>query len=155
VVLKSGINLLDQLIMVVLTNQNLFMRYQYIMMIEFLKSFKEWAMINFKGNMRIPILASFILLIPISCNNNEKNHIASPSGKQKLVFQWVNSLVPQNKGYVKIYIDDSHQYVDIRPFMDFPSNIYWGDTLKVRGGFLVSTSSKLSMINFKEDYSEN
>lgn len=87
---------------------------------------------------------------------SDKEYISSPNEKSRiLVFEWVNSLNPNKKGFIKIYPKGStRDFIAIRPIMDFPIDIFWGDTIKVRGGILVKADASNGIINWKKDYTK-
>jgi len=81
--------------------------------------------------------------------------VSSPDKDRTLVFEWVNSLNPNKKGFIKIYPKESTEdFIAIRPIMDFPIDIFWGDTIKVRGGILVKADTSNGTINWKKDYTK-
>jgi hypothetical protein len=94
-----------------------------------------------------------ILLIS-SCSYKESYDIVSPNGDKKLRFEWNNTLNPNDKGYIKIFLTASNKnFISIRPLMDFPIHVYWGNTIKIRGGvFINSNILDTGVINWKKDY---
>src|SRR5690625_3479595 len=103
--------------------------------------------------MKIKIL--YILLITLSSCSFSKYYVSSPDKDRTLVFEWVNSLNPNKKGFIKIYPKESTEdFIAIRPIMDFPIDIFWGDTIKVRGGILVKADTSNGTINWKKDYTK-
>ena len=96
-----------------------------------------------------------VLLVFTSCTYTEKYSVSSPMGDNKLIFEWVNSINPNKRGYVKIYLNNSGKdFISIRPIMDFPIHIYWGDTIKVRGGILVNADTSSGRLNWRQDYTK-
>jgi hypothetical protein len=74
-------------------------------------------------------------------------------GNSKLKFEWVNSFNPYKKGYIKISLAKSDKaFVAIQPLMDFSIHIYWGDTIKIRGGILVDADTSGGVLNWRRDY---
>jgi RNase P/RNase MRP subunit p29 len=104
--------------------------------------------------MKQKLLYLLILISFSACSYTERCEVKSPIDQRTLVFEWVNSLNPNRKGHIKIFEKgDRSSFVAIRPIMDFPINIYWGDTIKVRGSVLVSQPENQKNINWKFDYS--
>jgi hypothetical protein len=76
-----------------------------------------------------------ILISFSSCSYTERCVVKSPIDQRTLIFEWVNSLNPNRKGHIKIFQKgDRNNFVAIRPIMDFPINIYWGNTIKLGAG---------------------
>lgn len=96
------------------------------------------------------------ILAACSCNFHDKYYINSPNSKNiALVFEWVNTLNPNKKGYIKIYPKGSAEnYVAIRSMLDFPIAVYWGDTIKLRGGIFVKGDTLKRIMNWKNDYTK-
>jgi RNase P/RNase MRP subunit p29 len=104
--------------------------------------------------MKQKLLYLLILISFSACSYRETCEVKSPIDQRILVFEWLNSLNPNRKGYIKIFQKgDRSSFVAIRPIMDFPINIYWGDTIKVRGSILVSQPENQKNINWQFDYS--
>lgn len=103
--------------------------------------------------MKIKIL--YILLMTLGSCSFSKYYVRSPDEDKTLVFEWVNSLNPNKKGFIKIYPKGSTEdFIAIRPIMDFPIDIFWGDTIKIRGGILVKADTSNGTINWKKDYTK-
>jgi hypothetical protein len=84
-----------------------------------------------------------------------KYYVTSPEKKRILVFEWVTGFNPDKKWFIKIYPKRyPKDFVAIRPIMDFPIDIFWGDTIKVRGGILVKADTANRVINWKADYTK-
>ena len=124
------------------------------MMIKFQKIYKEQGITNF--NVRYEVFFLYLAFAVLtSCNYKERYSIISPKGDSQLIFEWVNTFNPHKKGYIKIYSSNSSESsVSIIPIMDFPIHIYWGDTIKIRGGILVSDETSFGILNWKRDYTK-
>jgi hypothetical protein len=106
--------------------------------------------------MKITFLSILLLITVGACSFfNNKYYVRSPNKDKTLVFKWVNSLNPNKRWYVKIYQKGSaDNYVAIRSMLDFPIALFWGDTIKIRGGIFVKGDTLNRMINWKEDYTK-
>ena len=98
----------------------------------------------------------FVLIFNMySCEFKDTYEITSPKGDKKLSFQWVNTFNPYDNGHIKIFLSDSEEHsISLRSYMDFPLNVWWGDSIKLRGGILVGSDSIAGNINWREDYTE-
>lgn len=95
------------------------------------------------------------LTLILSCTYSEKYFISSPVGDNRLKFEWKNSLNPNNKGHIKISLTNrGKSFVAIRPILDFPIHIYWGDTIKIRGGILIDADTNNRILNWRRDYTK-
>src|SRR5688572_3127545 len=97
------------------------------------------------------------LLVPLisSCSFNESYYISSPVGNNKIKFEWKNTLNPNDEGHVKLSLPEMDKsYLNIRQVMDFSIHIYWGDTIKVRGGKLIGADTSSGMLNWRANYNK-
>lgn len=82
--------------------------------------------------------------------------ITSPIGSEKLKIEWVDSFNPEEKSYVKISLaGKGDDYITIRPISDFSVHVYWGDTIKIRGGVLVEADTTERLLNWRQNYSSS
>lgn len=96
----------------------------------------------------ICLLVGFIVFLIYSSKESYK--LFSPDNKNYLVFTWHHSFI--NKSYISISIQGRKDAsISIKPLMDYPILIYWGDTIKVRGGLLVKNNNPTQLINWKFD----
>lgn len=90
------------------------------------------------------------LIMFLIYHSKESYILYSPDKKKHLVFTWHHSFI--NKSSISISLQGRNDAsISIRPFMDFPILIYWGDTIKVRGGLFVKKNNSSQLINWKLD----
>nr|WP_294988327.1 hypothetical protein [uncultured Sediminibacterium sp.] len=93
-----------------------------------------------------------IIIAVIFFGCNKKRMVKSPDGKKELLFTWIESYSPSNRSYIKISLaEDPKTFVSIRPILDFPIAIYWGDTIKIRKGIIVDLDTTSGLMNWRSD----
>ena len=108
-------------------------------------------------DIKYTILFIGCILLSLRCRVPDTYYVHSPvDNKQKLEFTWMQSLIPGKKTDIKISIPDiPHASITIQPVMDFNVLIYWGDTIKVRGGTLIKADNSSNKINWLKSYTQD
>ena len=98
----------------------------------------------------------FVLIIYLLLTCSSRNYVISPYKDKALVFEWNQSIHPNKKNYIKIFLSNSKKnYYSIHPISFIPIHVYWGDTIKIRGGILVDSNIvEPGIIDWKNDYTE-